>query len=159
MCEKLMDANHALWIKWNSFEQDRDAHGLREIEDVRLEEAVRRQYYLGTEGLHTSDHYLFNKPRLELWSYPGEYVRSWLDTVLISRGEHASAKQEMSQYFGDKRRCRKRTAPGEMELHRKRRRETQRTGKKHTTSYTYINDMKYNFNFKIKNSDHTQVQW
>ena len=114
LCEKLMDATHALWIKRNYFEHDRGAHWLREIEDIRLEEAVRRQYSLGTEGLHTSDHYLFNKPRLELWSYPGEYVRSWLATVLIARGEHASAKQEMSQYLGDKGRCRKRTAPEEM---------------------------------------------
>ena len=125
LCEKLIDATHALWRKRNSFEHDREVHGLRDIEDVRLEEAVKRQYVLVTEGMHTSDHYLFNKQRLELWSYPGEYVRSWLATVLITRGEYASAQQEMGKFLGDKRGCRKRTAPEEMELHRKRRRENQ----------------------------------
>ena len=128
MCEKLIDATHSLWRKRNSFEHDRETHGLREIEDVRLEEAVKRQYALGKEGLHASDHFLFNKPRLELWSYPGEYVRSWLATVLIARGENALAQQEMSTFLGDKSACRKRTAPGEMESHRKRRRESQKLG-------------------------------
>ena len=79
------------------------------------------------EGLDTTDYYLFNKSRLELWLYHGEYVRTWLDTILITRGEHASAQQEMCQHHGDKRTCWKRTAPVEMDLHRKRRRETQRT--------------------------------
>ena len=72
LCEKLIDATHALWRKQNSFEHDREAHGLREIEDVRLEESVKQQYVLGTEGMHTLDHFLFNKQRLELWSYPEE---------------------------------------------------------------------------------------
>ena len=98
-------------------------HGMRELEDVRLEDAVKRQYALGTEGLHVSDHFLFNKPRLELWSYPGEYVRSWLATVLIARGENALAQQEMGTFLGDKRACRKRPTPGEMVAQRKRRRE------------------------------------
>ena len=123
LCEKLMDATHSLWRKRNSFEHDRMTHGMRELEDVRLEDAVKRQYTLGTEGLHVSDHFLFNKPRLELWSYPGEYVRSWLATVLIARGENDLAQQEMGTFLGDKCARRKRPTPGEMEAQRKRRRE------------------------------------
>ena len=128
LCGKLIDATHALWRKRNSYEHDRTSHGLREIEDVRLEEAVKRQYAMGRIGLHASDHYLFNKTRLELWSYRGEYVRTWLVTILIARGEYEIAQEEMLNHRGSKDKQRKRTTSAEIVLQRKRRRTNDQVG-------------------------------
>ena len=128
LCGKLIDATHALWRKRNSYEHDRTIHGLREIEDVRLEEAVKRQYVMGRTGLHASDKYLFNKTRLELWSYRGEYVRTWLATILIARGEYEIAQEEMSNHRGSKNKPRKRTTQSEIILQRKRRRTNDHNG-------------------------------
>ena len=50
LCGKLIDVTHALWRKRNFFEHDKRQHGLHKIEDLRLEEAVKHQYSLGTES-------------------------------------------------------------------------------------------------------------
>ena len=66
LCEKLIQATHSLWLKRNLFEHKRTSHGLKEIEDVRLEQAVERQYAMGISGLQQSDHFLFQKSKIEL---------------------------------------------------------------------------------------------
>ena len=38
---KLIEATHSLWTKRNSFDHDRQIHGLREVEDIRLKSAKR----------------------------------------------------------------------------------------------------------------------
>ena len=43
--------------------------------------------------LNTSEKYLFDRPRLELWAQKGEYIRAWLSTVLIVRREYEEAKK------------------------------------------------------------------
>ena len=48
----------------NYFQHDKQQHGLREIEDLRLEEAVKHQFLLGPGSLEDSDKYLFNRSRL-----------------------------------------------------------------------------------------------
>ena len=72
-----------------------------------MEAAVKNQYTLGTELLHTSDKYLFDRPRLELWAQNGEYIRAWLSTVLIARGEYDDAKKEMQNDRGNFNYCRR----------------------------------------------------
>ena len=55
LCDKLIEATHSLWTKWNSFKHDRQVHGLREVEDRRLKAAIKIK--LGTGGLKRSDKY------------------------------------------------------------------------------------------------------
>ena len=64
LCEKLIKATHSLWLKRNLFEHNRSSHGLREIEDVRLEQDVERQFAIGTNVLQQSDHFLFDKSKI-----------------------------------------------------------------------------------------------
>ena len=106
-----------------SFENDKIQHGLREIDDLRLEEAVKHQYSLGTESLDPSDEYLFNQSRLELWAQKGEYIRAWLSTVLIARGEFDEAKKEMQNERGNRKYLRKRATGREIALQIKKREE------------------------------------
>ena len=123
LCERLINATHALWNKRNSFEHDKRQHGLREIDDLRLEEAVKHQYSLGTESLDPSDEYLFNQSRLELWAQKGEYIRAWLSTVLIARGDFEEAKKEMQNERGNCKHFRKRATGREIALQIKKREE------------------------------------
>ena len=121
LCEKLIQATHSLWLKRNLFEHNRTSHGLKKIEDVR-EQAVEWQYAIGISGLKQSDHFLFQKSKVELWVQSGEYIRSWLATVLLARGEFESAKQDILNNRGEKRGFRKQTGVLEVGLHQMKRR-------------------------------------
>ena len=123
LCDKLIGITHALWNKRNSIEHDKTQHGLHEIEDVRLEEAVKYQYTLGPESLNPADKYLFNQPRYKLWAQKGEYIQAWLSTVLIARGEFDEAKKEMLNDRGNRKHQRKRATGREINLQIKRRRD------------------------------------
>ena len=123
LCEKLIQVAHSLWNKRNAFEHDKRQHGLREIEDVRLEAAVKHQYLLGTDALNSSDKYLFNKSCLELWAQKGEYIRAWLFTVLIARVEYEEAKREMQNDRGNYHYHRKRATGTEIILQKRKRKE------------------------------------
>ena len=41
LCNKLIEVTHSLWTKYNYFEHDRQIHGLREVEDIRLKSAIK----------------------------------------------------------------------------------------------------------------------
>ena len=56
---------------------------------------MKQQYSLNTESLNPTDKYLFNQSRLELWAQKREYIRAWLSTVLIIRGEFDKSKNEI----------------------------------------------------------------
>ena len=101
LCEKLIDASHSLWNKRNTFEHDRKLHGLIEVEDIRLKKAIKEQFSLGKTNLKQLDEYLFQGSMLELWSKNGTYIRSWLATVLIARGEYQDAKLELTRSRGN----------------------------------------------------------
>ena len=116
LCNKLINATHSLWTKRNSFEHDKQQHGLLEIEDLRLDTAIRRQFALGSDSLHSSDKYLFDRSRLDLWAQNGAYIRAWLSTVLIARGEYEQAKKEMQNDRGNLTYCRRRATGREINL-------------------------------------------
>ena len=101
LCKKLIDASNSLWNKRNTFEHDRKLHGIIEVEDIRLKREIKAQYRLGITSLKQSDRYLFNEPMLDLWSKNGTYIRSWLATVLIARGEYQEAKIELARSRGN----------------------------------------------------------
>ncbi len=101
LCEKLIDASHSLWNKRNTFEHDRKLHGLIEVEDIRLKKAIKEQFSLGKTNLKQSDEYLFQGSMLDLWSKNGTYIRLWLATVLIARGEYQEAKMELTRSRGN----------------------------------------------------------
>ena len=101
LCGKLIDITNLIWTIRKSFEHDKKLHGIWEIEDIQLKAAVKRQYVLGVNSLHTSDTYLFCQSRLELWAQKWEYIRAWLATVLIARGDFEAAQTEMKNQRGD----------------------------------------------------------
>ena len=109
--------------KKGKIEHEKNRHGLRELEDVKLEEMVKYQYSLGTESLNSSDRYLFRQYCLELLAQKGEYMRAWLTTVLIARGEYEEARKEMKNYRGDYNHYRKRATEREINLQMDRRNE------------------------------------
>ena len=53
----------------------------------------------------------------------GEYIRAWLSTVLIARGEFDEAKKEMLNDRGNRKQRRKRATGREINLQMKRRRD------------------------------------
>ena len=126
LCDKLINATHSLWTKRNSFEHEKHKHGLRELEDVRLEEAVKHQYALGTESLNPLDRYLLRQSRLELWAQNGKYIRAWFTTVLIARGEHEEARKEMKNDRSNQKYYWIRATEQEIILQMDRRKETSR---------------------------------
>ena len=93
--DKLIIATRSLWNKRNSIEHDTTYHGIQELEDLKLEKEIRAQYRLGTNDLPASAAYLFSPTRQELCSQDGAYIRSWLATVLIARGEYDRVKEEL----------------------------------------------------------------
>ena len=95
LCDKLITATHLLWNKRNSIEHNKTHHGIQDLEDLSLEKEIRSQYRLGTNDLPDSTAYLFSQTRQELWSQDGAYIRSWLATVLLTRGEYNRAKEEL----------------------------------------------------------------
>ena len=81
------------------------------------------QYRLGKTNLKQSDRYLLNGSVLDLWSKNGTYIRSWLATVLIARGEYHEAKIELSRSRGNMGYKRKRPTGLEIRKCKKRRKD------------------------------------
>ena len=52
-------------------------------------------------GLKRSNKYSFNNSMLKLWSQNGDYIQSWLATVL-SRGQYQKIKMELKRIMGNK---------------------------------------------------------
>ena len=117
-------------VERNTFEHDRKLHGLIKVEDIHLKRAIKEQYRLGKTDLKQSDRYLFNGSMLDLWSKNGTYIRSWLATVLIARGEYQEAKIELARSRGNMGYKRKRPTGPEIRKCKKRRKDLKKRMKK-----------------------------
>ena len=68
-------------------EHNRVAHGLTEVENVRLSLEVDKQLRIGFVGVKRRDKYLFKYTKEKIWSQSGEWIRSWLASVHIARNQ------------------------------------------------------------------------
>ena len=65
----LMEAAISIWNKRNSMEYNRVAHGLTEVENIRLSLEVNKQLRLGFVGVKRRDKYLFKYTNKEkIWA-------------------------------------------------------------------------------------------
>ena len=80
-----MEAAISIWNKRNSMEHNRVAHGLTEVENIRLSLEVDKQLRLGLAGVKRRDKYLFKYTKEKIWAQSGEWIRSWLASVHIAR--------------------------------------------------------------------------
>ena len=97
----LMEAAINVWNKRNSMEHNRVAHGLTEIENVRLSFEVDKQLRMGVRDVKRRDKYLFKYTKEKIWSQSGEWIRSWLALVYIARNHMEQAKEEMNLSRGN----------------------------------------------------------
>ena len=91
----LMEAANNVWKKRKSVEHNIVAHGLTEVENVRLSLEVDKQLRMGFRDVKRRDKYLFKYTKEKIWSQSGEWIRSWLASVYIARNQMARAKDEM----------------------------------------------------------------
>ena len=110
----LMDAAISIWNKRNSMEHNRVAHGLSEVENIRLKLEVEKQLRLGGVGVKRKDKHLFKYTKDKIWSQSGEWIRSWLASVHIARNQIQQAKEELHLSRGNLTFIRKRPEKSEI---------------------------------------------
>ena len=109
-----MDAAISIWNKRNSMEHNRVAHGLSEVENIRLNLEVEKQLRLGGVGVKRKDKYLFKYTKDKIWTQSGEWIRSWLASVHIARNQIQRAKEELHLSRGNLTFIRKRPEKSEI---------------------------------------------
>ena len=119
----LMEIAFNVWNKRNSMEHNRVAHGLTEIENVRLSLEVDKQLRMGVRNVNRRDKYLFKYTKEKIWAQSGEWIRSWLTSVHIARNHMAQAKKEMNLSRGNLSYRKQRPNRQEIRLIMKRRKE------------------------------------
>ena len=100
LVDLLMEAALSIWNKRNSMEHNRVAHGLSEVENIRLSLEVDKQLRLGLVGVKRKDKSLFKYTKKKIWAQSGEWIRSWLASVYIARNQMQQAKEELNLLRG-----------------------------------------------------------
>ena len=95
-------------------EHNRIAHGLTEVENIRLNLEVDKQLRLALVGIKRRDKYLLKYTKEKIWAQSGEWIRAWLASVHIARNQMGHAKEELNLSRGNIAYIRKR--PGKQEI-------------------------------------------
>ena len=119
----LMESKISIWNKRNSMKHNRVANGLTEVENIRLCLEVNKQLRLGFAGVKQRDKYLFKYTKEKRWAQSKEWIRSWLESVHISRNQMGQAKEELFLSSGKLTHLRKRLDRHEIRQIEKDRRE------------------------------------
>ena len=81
-------------------EFNREIHGLREVEDIRLEKAIEKEYRSRKPKLQRVDKYLFYKLVGSFGTSKGD-IWDYLATVLITREKFEDANIELNKLSGN----------------------------------------------------------
>jgi len=91
---KLLRATHQLWLHRNSILHAQTENELKVMDIMQLQDAVQRELDKGKAGLPMEDWDLLDINIHDMMTEPVDYIRGWLCTILIARGDIAAAKEE-----------------------------------------------------------------
>ena len=91
---KLLRATHHLWLHRNSILHAQTENELKCMDIMQLQTAVQGELDKGKTGLPAEDWDHLNVNIHDIMTEPVAYIRGWLCTIFIARGDIAAAKEE-----------------------------------------------------------------
>ena len=114
LINKVLRATLALWFQRNEIVHAQMEEGLEGMEIKALYTAVENELSKGLMSLQPEDYYLLDTNIHRLRREPVEYIRGWLCSVKIARGDLVGAQQESIRDRGSTTHIQPNLSPREM---------------------------------------------